>query len=850
MTFDPSVLSWQVSTPSAPISFTLLDSGTYDAATGDGIYTGTFTPVVTGDYTVYITATGNSSAGVPFARTTTASLEVDAPLAQLGTFTDFPVDDSDGLIKRVVIKAPVNVQVAGTYRLTLNLQGSNGKTTEASVSAQLSTGSQEMWLKFPFSNLLSLGTNGPYAEINATLLYISGSQVTMADYVANAGMMQSYSQPSISPGSLAFTGQNSATGIVTGSGSTYDLLQISIGIYNSTAGSCNWSAQLTDSSGNEISFASASGAVPAGNSSITLSFNGNLLAQSADGSYLVKNAAVQCGGPQIVAPTLFQTQSFSPSQFTFVAADFTLAVQTTPPTAAPGSAFLFRIYASSVGVLSAPINLTVSGLPSGAAASFTVPALLALGISYLKVGVALGTPAGTYPLTIRGSSGALIHSVSAVLTVSQAPIPNGTYTLTNAASDLLLTDPGAAYDSGAQMTQSTATGGPEQQWQFAYQSSGYYTIQNVSSQLYLSDPASSDRPGTQLEQMYVSGDASQLWSLSLSDGLYSISNQASGLAVDDANWSTSAGDGMDLWTPTGNANQNWSIGGVSTALPNAYYTLTNQASNLLLADPGSSPASGTQMIQWQATGGMEQLWHFVLQPSGYYTVQNVASQLFLADPGASGTLGTQLEQITVTNDDSEQWALYITGTGYSLVNKATGLAVDDPGYSDDGGTGIDLWSRNGGANQSWTITGVTQFPISNGIHTSTNGASNLLLTDPSASTASGTQIVQSNATGGPEQQWLFLFQPSGYYLIQNVSSQLYLTDPGSSGTPGTQLEQMTASGDDSQLWSVTSTGGTAYSISNKATGLAIDDASSSPNAGSGMDLWTLTGGANQNWSIQ
>lgn len=154
-----------------------------------------------------------------------------------------------------------------------------------------------------------------------------------------------------------------------------------------------------------------------------------------------------------------------------------------------------------------------------------------------------------------------------------------------------------------------------------------------------------------------------------------------------------------------------------------------------------------------------------------------------------------------------------------------------------------------GASQTASLTlSVLPAAVPNGVYTLTNSWNSLLLTDPSASTTSGTQMIQSTATGGTEQQWQFVFQPSGYYTIQNAASQLYLTDPGSSNTPGIDLEQIVATNDDSQLWSLAPSS-TGVLITNKATGLAVDDDGQSLTSGTGMILWAASGAANQIWTL-
>ena len=416
-TLNPSVLNWKVSTPSAPISFALTDSGAYDEATGDGIYTGTFTPSVKGNYTVYMTASGTSSSGAAFSRTATAAFQVSDPLARIGALSDAPVYNSNGLIDHVAITAPVSVQAAGTYRLALDLQAGNGKSIQAITSMPLNTGSQQMVLSFPFASLLSLGTNGPYTEAHARLILVSNSDSTLADYIDNAGYTQTYSQSSVSPGPLAFTGQNTAVGVVTGAGPTFDVLRVTVGLYSASTRSCSWSGALTDLGGNQIAYSYSTGSVTAGTNSITLSFNGNQIAAAANGPYLIKYVGVYCGNAQAAAGTLFQTQSFSASQFTFVSSDFTLAVQSSPASALPGSTFRYKLYVTAVGPFSALVHLSVGGLPTGATASFNVPDVKGFGPSYLNVTTSASTPPGVYTLTIGGTSGTLSHTAGATLTV-------------------------------------------------------------------------------------------------------------------------------------------------------------------------------------------------------------------------------------------------------------------------------------------------------------------------------------------------------------------------------------------------------------------------------------------------
>lgn len=146
------------------------------------------------------------------------------------------------------------------------------------------------------------------------------------------------------------------------------------------------------------------------------------------------------------------------------------------------------------------------------------------------------------------------------------------------------------------------------------------------------------------------------------------------------------------------------LSGEHGPIANGEYTVKNAYSGLVLDDPSFSTTSGTQIIEWAANGGSNQKWQFTFQSNGYYTIRNVSSQMYLTDPGDSTTLGTKLEQMPGTNDATQWWSLSASGNGYDLHNVGSGLVMDDAAFSTKKGTGIILYSANGGENQTWVVT--------------------------------------------------------------------------------------------------------------------------------------------------
>lgn len=73
---------------------------------------------------------------------------------------------------------------------------------------------------------------------------------------------------------------------------------------------------------------------------------------------------------------------------------------------------------TALDALSSPVNLSVSGLPAGATASFNPPSLSASGPSTLTITTSSSTPTGTYNLIVNGTEGSITRSASLTLTVT------------------------------------------------------------------------------------------------------------------------------------------------------------------------------------------------------------------------------------------------------------------------------------------------------------------------------------------------------------------------------------------------------------------------------------------------
>jgi hypothetical protein len=98
--------------------------------------------------------------------------------------------------------------------------------------------------------------------------------------------------------------------------------------------------------------------------------------------------------------------------------DFSIAASPASQTVTQGGGTSYTATVTASGGFTGVVSFSVSGLPSGASASFNPTSVTGSGASTLSVSTSSTTPAGTYTLTITGTSGALSHSTTVKLVVN------------------------------------------------------------------------------------------------------------------------------------------------------------------------------------------------------------------------------------------------------------------------------------------------------------------------------------------------------------------------------------------------------------------------------------------------
>jgi lysophospholipase L1-like esterase len=142
-----------------------------------------------------------------------------------------------------------------------------------------------------------------------------------------------------------------------------------------------------------------------------------------------------------------------------------------------------------------------------------------------------------------------------------APASGSVYTLTNAASGMLMDVEYGATSPGQPIVQWPSNNSANQEWALTQTGSGAYTVASANSGLCLDtpDPGNSNPP-VQLVQNTCNGAASQQWRIqAVGDGTYTLANVANGLLADNAHASTTAGTAIIQWASNGAANQHWKL---------------------------------------------------------------------------------------------------------------------------------------------------------------------------------------------------------------------------------------------------------------------------------------------------
>ena len=364
------------------------------------------TPTTAGTYSITVQVTDSAS--------NTATKGLNIAVSSSGNFTilasPFFVSAAQGNQGRWTL----NTQISGGFNSSIALSASglpSGATVSFNPSMITAPGSGSAIMT------VSVASNTPVGSYPITITGTGGgvqqSTVTTLKVTAGAGSFTL----SASPNSLSVAqGSQGSSTITTAISGTFNstIAMSASGLPSGVTVAFNPSSIPAPGNGTSAMTITVASSTPTGTYPVTVTGNG--------------------GGTQ--QSTTLTLTVVAPPSFTISASPSSLSV-------AQGNHGTSTITTTAMSGFNSSIALSASGLPSGASASFNPSTITAPGngSSTMTISVGSSTPAGSYPITVKGSGGGVQVSTTITLTVTgavdftiSATPPSQTVSRTNSAT--------------------------------------------------------------------------------------------------------------------------------------------------------------------------------------------------------------------------------------------------------------------------------------------------------------------------------------------------------------------------------------------------------------------------------
>jgi uncharacterized membrane protein len=233
---------------------------------------------------------------------------------------------------------------------------------------------------------VTTAANSPPGSYPVTITATSGSLVHTAGVTLNLSNFSLAASPA-------------SQSVTPGAGTSYT---VSVGALNGFGGTVSFSASGLPSGAG----ATFTPTTVTGSGSTTM--NVTTAANTPPGSYTVTITGTS-GSLQHTA------------QVTLNVTDFSLSASPASRSINQVQSTTYTVSVTALGGFSGVASFAASGLPSGAGASFSPTTVTGTGSTTMNVTTAANTPAGSYTLTITGTSGLLQHTAQVSLTVNAVP---------------------------------------------------------------------------------------------------------------------------------------------------------------------------------------------------------------------------------------------------------------------------------------------------------------------------------------------------------------------------------------------------------------------------------------------
>ncbi len=275
----------------------------------------------------------------------------------------------------------------------------NGFSDDVSLSLSGLSGAQATWSFSP--PIVTGGSGGSQLSVTTAAALPPGSYPL--DITASGSAITHHANVTlVVPAPPDFTLAAAPPSLTVPAGGS-GLYSVSVGSLNGFAGSVSLSLAGLPPSGVSGTFSPAA-VVGAGSSTLTVTTTPG----SAPGTFPLTITGTSGSIAHTAAVTLVVVS----------VPDFGLTVTPGSQTVTRGQSTTYSVSVTSTGGFTGSVSLYVTGVPSGASASFSKKSVVPPGTSTLTIRTGRSTKLGTFTLQITGKKGALIHQATATLVVN------------------------------------------------------------------------------------------------------------------------------------------------------------------------------------------------------------------------------------------------------------------------------------------------------------------------------------------------------------------------------------------------------------------------------------------------
>ncbi len=303
--------------------------------------------------------------------------------------------------------------------------------------------------------------------------------------------------------------------------------------------------------------------------------------------------------------------------------------------------------------------------------------------------------------------------------------------------------------------------------------------------------------------------------------------------------------------------EDWFGGIRDTELPKSDHIIEGEYTIKTILDTDKviniDEVSGAINIQTQGSDSIDiQRWKIKNNGDGSYTIINPATGKALDVEGAGTTKGTKVQLYTVNDTCAQKWQIVKNDDEtYSIYSACSGLILDVSGGIANNGTSINIWNANNTNAQKWKL--VPEKTVESGNYNISTKILNTMVIDidGGVSTAyDGTKIQTYNINYSLAQEWSVEYNSNdGSYTIINPATGKALDVEGAGTTKGTKVQLYTVNDTCAQKWQIVKNDDETYSIYSACSGLILDVSGGIANNGTSINIWNANNTNAQKWKF-